>query len=87
MKRAKGQEMSEAKNDVQREARALSGLLCVYSVLFTECIYESAYATMSLHRTKEGAIGAMKKLKSDVFYGWQMSEFVGFRYGKEMVND
>ena len=33
----------------------------VYAFQFNDCIYESTYATMSLHRTKKGAYLAMRK--------------------------
>jgi len=31
----------------------------VYSFHYCSCVYESAFATMSLHRTKKGAYDAM----------------------------
>ena len=62
-------------------------LLWVYSVLFTDCIYESAYATMSLHKTKQGAVEAMMKLKIETFYGKYPHDFNGFRYGKQVILD
>ena len=33
--------------------------MIVYQFLYCGCIHESAYATMSLHKTKEGAERAM----------------------------
>lgn len=35
----------------------------VYVFLYCPCIHESAHATMSIHRTEEGAKKAMKKHK------------------------
>lgn len=32
----------------------------IYEFLYCSCIHESSYATMSLHKTKEGAEKAMK---------------------------
>ena len=37
--------------------------MIVYSFLYNGCIHESSYATMSLHRTKKGAMDALKKHK------------------------
>ena len=37
--------------------------MIIYEFLYCSCIHESSYATMSLHRTKEGAEKAMKKHK------------------------
>ncbi len=36
----------------------------IYEFLYCECIHESSYASLSLHKTKEGAEKAMKKHKS-----------------------
>jgi hypothetical protein len=35
----------------------------VYAFLYNDCIHESSYATMSLHRTPEGAEKAMNEHK------------------------
>lgn len=35
----------------------------IYEFLYCPCVHESAWATVSLHRTKEGAEKAMKKHK------------------------
>jgi len=37
----------------------------IFEFLYTTCIYESAYATMSLHRTKKGAYKAMNIAKEE----------------------
>jgi len=36
----------------------------IYEFLYCSCVHESSWATMSLHKTKEGAKKAMKKHKS-----------------------
>lgn len=41
--------------------------MIVYAFKFTDCIYESAYATVSLHTTKLGAYKAMRKDKLDLW--------------------
>ena len=38
--------------------------MLIYEFLYCPCIHESAYASVSLHRTKEGAEKAMKKHKA-----------------------
>ena len=37
----------------------------VYAFLYNSCIYESAYATMSLHKTRKGAEMAMAFHKAE----------------------
>ena len=37
----------------------------VYEALYCPCIHESAFMTLSIHKTKEGAIAAMNKHKED----------------------
>ena len=39
----------------------------VYEFLYSDCIYESAMATISLHKTKKGAYKAMNKHLNDLF--------------------
>lgn len=36
----------------------------VYEALYCDCIHESVYGTVSLHRTKEGAEAALRDLLS-----------------------
>ena len=81
--------MTEQQTEQKPDDSAASNstpLLVVYAVLFCDCIYESSFATISLHRTKEGAAIAMRNLKKEVFYGdgW-FDEFCGFRYGKKFI--
>lgn len=42
----------------------------IYEVLFTDSIYESAYATMSLHRTIKGAYEGLKKVLMNQYNEW-----------------
>lgn len=37
----------------------------VYAFMYCGCIYESSFATVSLHRTKEGAEKAMEAHKAE----------------------
>lgn len=39
--------------------------LKLYTFLYNSCIWESAASTMSLHRTRKGAVAAMKKHKEE----------------------
>lgn len=39
--------------------------MIVYAFLYNSCIYESAYATISLHKTKKGAEMAMQFHKAE----------------------
>ena len=53
----------------------------VYAVLHTDCIYESAYYVVSLHKTKKGAVKGMKKFKEILFNDPMHSlSFDGFKY-------
>ena len=52
----------------------------VYSFQYTYCIYESAFATISLHKTAKGAYNAMKKHILKEYKDWREE---GIRYGKQ----
>ena len=39
--------------------------MIIYGFLYCDCIHESAYGTVSLHKTKEGAEAAMNKHKEE----------------------
>lgn len=39
----------------------------VYAVMYTPCMYESAYVPLSYHRTKAGAYRAMRKSKLEAW--------------------
>ena len=39
--------------------------MIIYGFLYNSCVHESSYATMSLHKTKEGAEAAMNKHKEE----------------------
>ena len=53
----------------------------VYSFQYCECIYESAFATMSLHKTKKGAYKAMRAFIEKDYEQWRED---GCRYGKQI---
>lgn len=60
----------------------------VYAFMYCGCIYESAYATISLHRTPEGAQKAMefhknelKKEFDEMYSEEELIEF-GFKFGE-----
>lgn len=78
---------AETEQAPTRSVGCEAALLVVYSVLHTDCIYESAYRTVSLHRTKRGVVEAMKKLKASVFYDEGFYEHHGFRYGKQAIQE
>lgn len=40
----------------------------VYAFEYTHCIFDSAFWTVSVHRTKAGAYKAMMKHKNDCWY-------------------
>jgi hypothetical protein len=51
----------------------------IYEFLFCSCIYESSFATVSIHKTKKGAWKAMNKFLNDMF----MEEYnERIRFGK-----
>lgn len=52
----------------------------VFEFLYTDCIHESAMATMSLHRTKKGAYKAMRKFIETKYAEWRED---GIKYGKQ----
>ena len=41
-----------------------------YEFLYSDCVMESAYETMSLHKTKAGAYKAMRKFIVDEYNKW-----------------
>ena len=45
--------------------------MLVYEFLHTDCIYESAYRTISIHRTKAGAYKAMRKHIEEEYAQWR----------------
>lgn len=62
----------------------------VYTVQFNDMIYESSFYTVSIHKTKAGAVRAMQKLKTEMFMGefWNMEqEWSAFRYGKLRIQE
>ena len=42
----------------------------VFAFQFCDCIYESAYATISLHRTRKGAEDAERKYRDEFLKGY-----------------
>jgi len=52
----------------------------VFEFVYTSCIYESAFETLSLHRTKKGAYKAMREFLETEYEQWRED---GIRYGKQ----
>jgi len=52
----------------------------VFEFIYTDCIYESAMATISLHRTKKGAYKAMREFLETGYADWRDE---GILYGKQ----
>lgn len=44
--------------------------MIIFELLYCDCVYESAHATLSLHKTKVGAYKAMRKHKLQAFEQW-----------------
>lgn len=44
----------------------VGGAVKIYEALYCSCIHESSYATISLHRTREGAEKAVQESKDKV---------------------
>lgn len=42
----------------------------VFEFVYTDCIYEGAMATLSLHRTKKGAYKAMREFLTNGYMKW-----------------
>ena len=51
----------------------------IYEFIYTSCIYESASATMSMHRTKLGAYKAMREFILTDYTQWYDQRIM---YGK-----
>lgn len=43
----------------------------IYSAEYNDCIYESAYSTLSLHMSYEGACQAVRKHERKILRGWK----------------
>lgn len=52
----------------------------IYSFIYCGDIYDSAHATVSIHKTKAGAFNAMRKHKLESFIHWYDSRII---YGKK----
>jgi len=52
----------------------------VYEFVHTDCIHDSAMATMSLHRTKKGAYKAMRNFLEKEYANWYDKRIL---YGKD----
>jgi hypothetical protein len=52
----------------------------VFEFVYTDCIYESAMATLSLHRTKKGAYKAMREFLEIEYANWYNEQIL---YGKD----
>lgn len=46
----------------------------VFEFCYTDCIYESAAGTVSIHFSKKGAYDAMKKHKLELYNDWMNKE-------------
>jgi hypothetical protein len=56
----------------------------VYEFIYCDCVWESSYATVSLHRTKLGAYKAMRKFIYDMAVEHEDSRT---KYGKDRLID
>jgi len=54
--------------------------LIAYQALYCDCIYESAFATISTHLTLQGAYNAMKEHRLRIFWKWR-NDYNRFRKG------
>ena len=54
--------------------------MIIHTVLYSSCIYESAYYTESSHLTKKGAFLARQKLLRKKYNQWREDNI---RYGKD----
>jgi len=43
----------------------------VYEFLYCDCIYESGYVTMSIHKTKRGAYKALRNYLEEEYAKWR----------------
>lgn len=64
----------------------------VYAIEYCDCIWESHYHPISLHKTKKGAVKAMQELKRKMItrYAVHGSDFFsdkGFRYQIYPIKD
>lgn len=53
--------------------------MVVYKFLYCSCIYESSFATVSIHKSKKGAYKAMRKFILDEYTSWYDNRI---KYGK-----
>jgi len=56
------------------------GIMQIFRFKYNDCIYESAMATISLHRTKKGAYNAMRNYLETDYAQWYNERIL---YGKE----
>lgn len=55
--------------------------IIVYAAQYSECVYESAFATISIHKTRSGAENAIKLHKKTIYdmykenYAWQKENY------------
>jgi len=54
----------------------------IYEFVYTDCVYESAMTTISVHRTKRGAYKAMRKFITDRYMDWYDERII---YGKPKI--
>jgi hypothetical protein len=53
----------------------------IYSFQYCECIHESAFETISIHKTVKGAYSAMRKYILKEYNQWRED---GLKYGKQI---
>ena len=56
--------------------------MILYEARYCDCIHESSYATISIHRTKEGAVNAIVNHQFN-----ERSEFINDYDGLELPDD
>ncbi len=54
----------------------------IYEALYCDCVHESSYATLSVHKTKKGAYTAMKQHKVNTYLRWYNDRIL---YGKDKI--
>ena len=56
----------------------------VFALVYTDCIYESAFGVVNLHKTKMGALKAYRKFILDKYKKWDVDRR---KYGFECECD
>lgn len=58
----------------------------IFEFIYTDCIYESAMATMSTHRTKKGAYKAMRAFLNTDYMQWYNERIEYGKYDKSRTS-